>query len=128
MVRAERVDVCAQVWARQTLTQDGTSWRITDPDGTVWEFDMTRKVIQSMTTPGGQVTEYDWDDTNGRFTQSIRTVGSNVEKRTYDYDSSGPSVQSRSIREPLLPYRPLGACSSPTTIPRSRPTRGTPAT
>jgi YD repeat-containing protein len=69
--------------ARQTLVRDGNIWRLTDPDGTVWEFDAITELVSKHIAPGGQVTEFLQD--SGRIVEKRRTVGDNVEARVFAY-------------------------------------------
>ena len=73
----------AEFGARQTLVRDGNIWRVTDPDGTVWEFDVISELIAKQITPGGQVTEFLQD--SGRIVEKRRTVGDDVESRVFAY-------------------------------------------
>ncbi|WP_428305401.1 RHS repeat-associated core domain-containing protein [Lacipirellula sp.] len=73
----------AEFGARQTLVRDANIWRITDPDGTVWEFDAITELVSKQITPGGQVTEF--LQNAGRIIEKRRTVGDDVESRVFDY-------------------------------------------
>ncbi|WP_146561198.1 RHS repeat domain-containing protein [Posidoniimonas corsicana] len=73
--------------ARQTLTLDGNTWRVTDPDGTVWEFDAIDELISRRVSPGGEVTEYLKED--GRVVEKRSTLGGDVESRVFAYNSDG---------------------------------------
>jgi RHS repeat-associated protein len=73
----------AEYGARQTLARDGNIWRVIDPDGTVWEFDVISELISKQITPGGQVTEFLQD--SGRIVEKRRTAGDDVESRVFAY-------------------------------------------
>lgn len=69
--------------AKQTLVLDGDVWRITDPDGTVWEFSAIDELISRQIDPGGQVTEY--LKSGDEIVEKRRTDGDNVESRVFSY-------------------------------------------
>lgn len=80
----------AMYGARQTLTKDGNTWRITDPDGTVWEFSDIDNLIDRRVSPGGQVTEYLKEDT--RVIEKRTTTNGDSESRVFAYDGDNLST------------------------------------
>jgi len=69
--------------ARQTLTLSGSTWRLTDPDGKVWEFDANSGLVSKMTSPGGQVT--DFIQQSGRIVEKRWSFNGKVEARVFSY-------------------------------------------
>lgn len=89
--------------ARQTLTRDGNTWRVTDPNGTVYEFDVISELISKQVTPGGQVTEY--FQSGGLVTEKRRTVGNNVESRVFTYTNDNVSEVTLYRGTPTTPHQ-----------------------
>lgn len=89
--------------ARQTLTRDGNTWRIAEPNGTVWEFDVISELVSKMIAPGGQVTEYLQSD--GLITEKRRTVGNEVEARVFTYTNGNVSAVTLYRGVPTTPHQ-----------------------
>ena len=96
--------------AKQTLTKSGDIWTVTDPDGTAWEFNDSRGFVSKMTTPGGQVTNYDWDIPKGRISKTERNISGNIVTREFSYHETGDLAGK--VKEVTLKEQPSGGGSA----------------
>ena len=75
------------------LTETVDSWRVSPPDGTVWEFDKSSGLVKKFVSSGDTATDFTYDSNIKRITDMQRTFteGGNttVESRKFDYFSSG---------------------------------------
>ncbi|WP_425395007.1 RHS repeat-associated core domain-containing protein [Aeoliella sp.] len=100
----------AKYGARETLERDGNIWRVTEPNGTVWEFDAIDELVLKMTTAGGEVTNYIHE--NNRIAEKRRSVNGQVESRVYSYNTDG-NVESITL------YRGTDATPHATAVRRA---------
>ena len=73
--------------AHETLTMDGSSYRVTSPDGTVHKFSQSTGKLEQKISPGGQVTQNSYDG-SGKLQETLwsATVGPFTYDELWDYD------------------------------------------
>lgn len=110
----------ARYGAQHTLVKVSNVYKLTFPEGEVWEFhspDQTTYPIHSfkqVTSPGGIVTKVSSYTASDRIAETIRTEGSVSESYLYTYGSSGADADR--LQEVLLRR---GSTSSWTNIQRA---------
>src|SRR5690606_16412850 len=91
----------AKFGARQILERVGDIWRITEPDGSIWEFSAIDELIEKHITPGGVVTEYLKED--GRVVEKKQTMGGVTESRVFSYTDD--NVSTATLYRASVPIR-----------------------